>query len=226
MKPENTNRESQRVTELANEYTAKGFDVIIPRSSKDNPVFLRKYPYIPDLIATSSKENLVIEVKSHETAGTLGTLSDIAEKVNSQPSWKFVLVLTNPRNISAKEPLWTPSTAKAIALLEKSNAMGLSDQTHTEAAFLFAWAALEAALHSMAESEKSSQTPRSVWTLVRDAAMHGNIGRSDSNELNHLFKKRNSLLHAGDESPPSGSDVNRLKEVVHELLQQTARQEG
>lgn len=226
MKTENTNRESQRVTELANEYKAKGFDVTIPRSSKDNPFFLRESPYIPDLIATSAKENLVIEVKSRKTAGTLGTLSEIAERVNSQPSWKFVLVLTNPRNINTREPIEGPSPAKAMALLEKSRALGLSDQTHTEAAFLFAWAALEAALHSMAVSTTASQTPRSVWTLVRDAAMQGNIARSDSNELNHLFKMRNSLLHAGDEIPPSASDVNRLREVVRDLLQQTAQQEG
>jgi len=223
MNPESTSRESQRVAELANEYKSRGYDVLMPRTLKDNPAFLRDSQYIPDLIARSKDENLVIEVKSRHTSGSLDKISGIAELVNSQPGWTFVLVFTNAR--STKPLLGQPNEAKAIELLEKSITLGSSDQAHVEAAFLFAWAALEASLHLLPDSTRHTRTLTSAWTLVRDAAMSGSISRSDANDLGRLYKMRNSLLHAGDASSPTFAEVKQLRNFVQELLQQASREE-
>lgn len=223
MKPESSSRESQRVTELANEYKSKGYEVLMPHNPRENPDFLKNSPYVPDLIVKSEEENLVIEVKSQHTSGTLNQISSIAELVNSQPGWKFVLVFTNPR--SKQSTLAQPSAAKAVALLDKSIALGLNDQAHIDAAFLFAWTALEASLYLLPNTSQQSRTPTSAWTLVRNAAMDGNISRSDANNLGRLFKMRNALLHAGDESSPTSADVIELRGFVADLLQQASPKE-
>jgi hypothetical protein len=216
MNTESTNRELQRVSELASEYRAKGFDVVIPRSSGDSPEFLRHFDYIPDLIAKSEKECLIVEVKSRQSSRDLGRLAAIADIVNAQPSWQFVLVLTNSREVDRfAEP---PNAEKARKLLAKSVAIGTSDETHLEAAFLFAWAALEASLRLLPEERKSSRSSSTPWTLIRNAAMEGHIGREQARNLDRLFKIRNSLLHAGNEVPPGLSDVELVRHITEEII--------
>src|SRR5262245_6723949 len=101
MNSQNTDRESQRVKELATEYRNKGYTVTTPGALSDAPEFLRVAGYVPDLIARSKSGNLVIEVKSRQTASDLRFLSQVAEHVNAQPGWEFVLVFTNPRESSS-----------------------------------------------------------------------------------------------------------------------------
>lgn len=217
MKTEIPIRESQKVVELATDYQSRGYKVVLPRSRSEGPDFLKSSGYVPDIIARSEKENLIIEVKSRQTSHDLSRLSEIAELVNAQPGWQFVLVFTNPRESS---PVPTrPSAQKARELLQKSRALRGQDQAHIEAAFLFAWVALEASLHLLPERRKSTKTPTTPWTLIRNAAMEGYIGRDDAEVLDRLFKLRNSLLHAGNETSPSSKEVEDLRKIAEEIIQ-------
>lgn len=224
MKPDNTNRESQRVADLAAEYERKGYTVTLPRSPQDAPAFLRELGYTPDLIAKSKDETLIIEVKSRETSATLSSLSAIAERINAKPGWQFVLVLTNPRSTGSEPQSATP--AKVLALLEKSRAMGYGTQPHLEAAFLFAWVALEAALLASPQKPSTGRTSSTPWTLIRNAAMNGLLAREDAHALERLFRTRNALLHAADETPPTQADVENLRRIAQELLRQRERDEA
>lgn len=210
-------RESQKVVELAADYIRRGYVVAQPRSQSEVPAFLKSHGYVPDIIACSEKENLIIEVKSRQTSHDLSRLSEIAELVNAQPGWQFVLVFTNPRELS---PVPThPSAQKARELLQKSLALNGQDQAHIEAAFLFAWVAIEASLHLLPEGRKSTKTPTTPWTLIRNAVMEGFIGREDAAVLDRLFKLRNSLLHAGNEVSPSYKEVEALRKIAEEIIQ-------
>jgi hypothetical protein len=220
---ENTNRESQRVAELATEYARKGYSVTLPQSADDTPQFLRELGYMPDLIARSKNETLVIEVKSRETSATLASLSNVADRVNAKPGWQFVLVFTNPRGTFVESQRSTPE--KVARLLEKSRVMGYESQAHVEAAFLFAWSALEAALRSLPTHEITGRVASAPSTLIRNAAIDGLLARGDVRALQLLFKIRNSLLHAGDEVPPARSDVDRLLRITEEVLRQHRRGE-
>ena len=216
MKSENTNRESQKVAELAAEYERKGYLVTRPQRPQDTPEFLRKLGYTPDLIAKSKDETLIIEVKSRETSATLASLSQIAESVNARPGWQFVLVFTNPRSTPSSPQ--RPSPDKVTTLLEKSRALRYESHPHNEAAFLFAWAAIETALRtlpSLANTERAASTPS---TLIRNAVIDGVLAREDAYTLDRLFKIRNSLLHAGDDSAPTRNDVEILLRLAGEVL--------
>lgn len=224
MKSENTNRESQRVAELATEYERKGYTVTLPRRPQDLPAFLRELGYTPDLIARAKGETLVVEVKSRETSATLSSLSAIAEKINARPGWQFVLVFTNPRSAST-EPR-RPSPDKVVTLLEKSRSMGYDTQPHVEAAFLFAWVALEAALLTSKQDPTAGKGASTPWTLIRNAAMNGLLAREDAHVLDRLFRTRNALLHAVDETPPTPNDVELLRRIAEDLLRQRERGEA
>jgi len=224
MKPENTNRESQRVAELAADYERKGYAVTLPMRPKDAPAFLRELGYTPDLIAKTKDETLIIEVKSRETSATLSSLSSIAERINAKPGWQFVLVFTNPRSATSEPLSATPE--KVVELLEKSRAMGFESQSHLEAAFLFAWVALEAALLTSPQKPSTGRTSSTTWTLIRNAAMNGLLAREDAHALERLFRTRNALLHAGDENPPTRDDVECLRRIAQDLLRQRERDEA
>jgi len=218
MSSENTNRESQRIRALATEYRRKGYKVTAPRESSDAPEFLRPLNYVPDLIATSAGENLVIEVRSRQTAKELSWLSAVAERVNAQSGWQFVLVFTNPKK-SELTPSF-PTAEKTEELLRKSRSMGSLTPAHVEAAFLFAWSALEATVRLLPTEKGEGRPVSTPWTLIRDAAMEGLIARDDALVLERLFKLRNSLLHAGDEPMPVEDDVESLRRITEELLHQ------
>lgn len=223
MKLENTNRESQRVAELAADYERKGYTVTLPWRPKDVPPFLRELGYTPDLIATTKDETLIVEVKSRETSATLSSLSTIAEKINAKPGWQFVLVFTNPRSATTEPQRATPN--KLVALLEKSQTMGFESQTHIEAAFIFAWVALEAALLTSLLTASSGRTSSTPWTLIRNAAMNGLLAREDAQSLERLYRTRNALLHAVDEVQPTRADVESLRRIAQDLLLQINRDE-
>jgi len=217
---ESSVRESQRVRDLARQYRRDGYHVVIPSGLSDVPKFLAKTGYVPDLIATSEHDNLIVEVKTQETASTLDSLSSVSDLVNAQRGWQFVLVVTNPR--SPQPPEGETSIGKAQSFLDKARALGTQDETHTQASFLFAWVALEAALRRLFEASLTEKKPRSGWTLIRDAAIAGQLDRRDAQELDRLYKVRSSLLHAGDALGPRPQDVVLLQRVVEECMRQIA----
>jgi hypothetical protein len=80
--------------------------------------------------------------------------------------------------------------------------------------------ALEATLKRLLETSLTEKRPRSGWTLVRDAAMAGQLDRRDAQELDRLFRVRNSLLHASDIPGPVPEDVSLIQRVIEEVLHQ------
>lgn len=216
MKAEATNRESQRANALAAEYRSKGYRVTIPRTEKDVPAFLEDAGYVPDIIATSEHENLIVEIRSQQTTGELARISEVAELVNAQPAWSFVLVLTNPRTAMAEAT--KANASKAESLLEKSIAIGTKDAAHSQAAFLFAWTAFEAAWRLISDERKTNKDRYPFVSSIRDAAMAGAVDRKDAQWLEGLFRIRNSLLHAEDEITPTGEEIERLRQFVMTII--------
>jgi hypothetical protein len=222
---ESVNRETQRIRQLADEYTTKGYTVVYPRSVKDLPVFLRTEGYLPDLVVTSENENLVIEVKTSETVRQDTKLSRVSELVNRQPGWHFLFVLTNPK--SEVPDTFEPMNRRWRDLLAKSRHPALAAPELTEAAFLLAWAALEGAIRDATAQDELKKSTKSALTkmpmsLIRDAAILGLIDRKDLGRLEVLFQMRNKIVHSVDGTSPSHQDVRELQRIVGDV-ERTAR---
>lgn len=221
MNREQDNREVQRIRELADEYAKKGYTVVHPRTERDLPPFLWNANYIPDLVAISEKEKLVIEVKTSETVRRDKELSRVSDLVNRQPGWQFLFVLTNPKSDASAIP--PPNSARWRDLLAKSRHPALAAPELIEAAFLLAWAALEGVLREATASDESLKETKSTlakapMSLVRDAAILGLIDRKDVPKLDTMFQIRNRIVHSIAGASPSAQDVRDLQRLVDDVL--------
>lgn len=84
--------ERQRIERIAEEYRSKGYDVLVEPSGPDLPPFLGNHR--PDLIARRGDERLVIELKPSPSEAEPGRVRGLAEKIEREPGWKFVLIAT------------------------------------------------------------------------------------------------------------------------------------
>lgn len=223
-----TNREMQRIRELTNEYTAKGYKVRQPRTKLDVPSFLRNEGYLPDLVVESPDENLVIEVKTSESVRQDKRISRISELVNRQPRWQFLFVLTNPKSDSLG--VRAHNSERWNELLWKSRHDSLRAPELTEAAFLLAWAALEGAVRTATAAEVRSAdsahvVTKSPMSQIRDAVMLGLVDRNDLATLEALFSLRNSIVHATDGPRPSIDNVRFLQQLVDEIIRLVSDEE-
>jgi hypothetical protein len=219
-------RERTRVLELIQEYRAKGYVVTEPRNPEDLPEFLRGYNYVPDLIARSDNENLIVEVKSSENVATLNALTEISELVNAQKDWQFVLVFTNPRQEKAPTSPAT-SPARVAQLLNKArHVASLEDPALLEAWFIYAWVAAEASLEFLAaRDKKNARRPTGALTYIRNLAMQGELDRKDAQRLEQLYKVRSAFLHSGSDARVTAGDVEWLQGFAESLLIATENDE-
>src|SRR5438105_13047214 len=88
-----TEMEKAKVAQLASEYRDRGYNVRIQPTSPDLPSFLAGFA--PDILATSDHDNVVVEVRSARNFDA-EQIQQLAEVLQSQPSWKFEVVLVNP----------------------------------------------------------------------------------------------------------------------------------
>lgn len=221
MKNEHTNREWQRIRELANEYGSKGYDVVLPRTKFDVPEFLRDEGYIPDLVVTSKDENLIIEVKTTQSVRHDKHIAKISELVNRNGNWQFLFVLTNPkRGEESSAP--SPSSERWHELLEQSRQLATQAPHLTDAAFVLAWAAFEGAVReAYASAGSASQakpaTTKSPLSQLRDAAILGLLDRNDLSRLEKLFVMRSCIVHATDGPQPSATDIEFLQGLTNDI---------
>ena len=216
MSSKTVDRERDRVRQLARIYSAKGYDVTVHPNRSELPEFLRKTGYIPDLIAKSTKENLLVEVKS--TADISKTrIAEISGLLESRRKWRFVLALSNPREVTTKNvKAGHRNPAKAIARArEIARRVG---SRHLDVALVYAWAALEVVLADRL-TELGRQRDSFGLSLARDATMEGLITRKEYSRLETLFRKRSSSLHSDSPEHVSAEDLNWLRTLTSSIGQ-------
>src|SRR4051794_33909561 len=96
-----TTQENQRlhVREVAREYRKRGYEVLVGPSLDQLPTFLA--PFRIDLLARNGEENVVIEVRTRASLTDTPELDAIAQILQDRPSWRFELVVRNPRDREA-----------------------------------------------------------------------------------------------------------------------------
>src|SRR2546421_11592842 len=78
------------VDRVAQEYRGRGYQVILSPSASDLPEFARDLQ--PDIVARRQDDSLLIEVKRGSSVRDNERLRAIAQRVEAQPGWRFVLV--------------------------------------------------------------------------------------------------------------------------------------
>jgi uncharacterized protein YutE (UPF0331/DUF86 family) len=213
---QSTAREHQRLLDVAREYRQRGYDVIIEPRSDQLPEFLSLFRI--DMIARSAEENVVIEVRTQESLVEAPGLDAVAQALHNQPSWRFELVVTNPKDRSAlyfKDAISLNHLDITDRLRE---ARDLSDQEHGEAALVLAWSATEALLRAIADEEAISVTLNNPSELTKSLFTSGALDKEQYQRLQQGMQARNMVVHGYKEQRSLVTVLDQLLQVADQLI--------
>lgn len=211
-----TTREHQRLREVAREYRQRGYDVIIEPTSGQLPEFLA--PFRIDMLARNTEENVIVEVRTQESLANAPELDAVAQAIHNQTSWRFELVVTNPKDrtpIQFKDAVSLDHLDVSYRIRE---ARQLSEQEHGEAALLLAWSATEALLRAIADEEAIPVGPSNPSQLTKSLFTYGVINKEQYQILQHGLQARNIVVHGYKEQQSLASTLEQLLHVADQLM--------
>ena len=206
-----TNSEYLLTLKTAEEYLSNGYEV-------QQAALLDFFPDFPaDLLVRKGDEVKVIEVKSRPSLAADPRISELARLIDSKPGWSFELVLVGePERVDSPAGARTfkgEGITRRLEQAEKSLGVGMS-----EAAFLLAWSACEAAVRELIAAEGVSDTRITSPRFVLDQAVfRGVISRGDYDNLVGMLKYRNAIVHGFNPGDFQAALVTELIETVRRI---------
>ena len=209
--------ENAKLEQVAAEYRQKGYHVSTRPTSDDVPQFLT--PFQPDLIATSEKDNVVVEVKSSREL-TEGSLVLLAEKIESRPGWRLELVLVNPpsaQEVPAYGALFPEDRVDNLL----HEAQVLRQEKRYNPAALLAWAAAEAIFRRMAVASGVEVERKSTGSVLKSLYALGLIDADQYDNFARAMEFRNAFSH-GFDAFLQPENIDRVIHDVEELKSRPA----
>jgi uncharacterized protein YutE (UPF0331/DUF86 family) len=198
----------QKLQEIAAEYEARGYEVLVEPSPEQLPEFL--VGFRPDLVARGPNESVVVEVKVGTQTAASERFRELAETIQRQPGWRFSLVVIDPRSDEVAPP--TQQLLDRQAIVDRlGQANELLKTGATDAAFLLMWASVEALLRHIATREGLPLERVPSSSLMKELFSLGILSRSELEVAQRAFSVRNALVH--------GFATTRLDETSRELAQ-------
>ncbi|HEX3109195.1 MAG TPA: hypothetical protein VHU41_08875 [Thermoanaerobaculia bacterium] len=200
--------QTARLAEIASEYRSKGYTVIAHPSPNEAPSFLAGN--LPDLIAISDEDRVVVDVKPSPAIESERTIK-IAKAVAANPPWRYELVTANP-SAAPDVPRFGELVAADRVREILAEAETLVGQDHIEAAALVAWGAIEAILRQRAVSAGLELERQSSARLLTELYGNGQIDPELYQRLIALMEFRNAVAHG---FKPRG-DAPDIAEIVND----------
>jgi REase_AHJR-like protein len=198
----------QKLQEIAAEYEARGYEVLVEPRPEQLPEFLAGFR--PDLVARGPNESVVVEVKVGTQTAASERFRELAETIQRQPGWRFSLVVIDPRSDEVAPPT-QPLLARQEIVDRLGRANELLKTGATDAAFLLMWVAVEALLRHIATREGLPLERVPSSSLMKELFSLGILSRSALEVAQRAFSVRNALVH--------GFATTRLDETSRELAQ-------
>lgn len=212
-----TMREQQRLREVAREYRARGYEVIIEPKPDQLPGFLA--PFRIDMLARSAEENVIVEVRTHSSLADAPELDAVAQALQDRPSWRFELVVTNPKDRAMLQFKNATPLDYLDIRYRLREARQLSAQEHGEAALLLAWSATEALLRAIADEEAIPIAQTDPGQLVKSLFTYGVLDKQQYQTLQAGFQARNMVVHGYKEQHSLVSMLEQVLHIADQLLQ-------
>ena len=213
--------ERETVERVAQEYRQKGYEVAVAPAVSELPDFVREFG--PDIIARSSKECVVIEVKNWVSAAESERLRVIAKQVESRPGWRFVVVSPGGSGRSPGPALQDLEEAQVVALLDES--AELRQRNLIQAAILIGWAGLEAAMRRVSQANAIEVRRSDPETLLRALVSNGIVDRERYRDLGEILRVRSVVAHgfALPDTVNPQSVLDLMNKTARELLEEARK---
>jgi len=210
-------REEEAIRAVAARYKGRGYDVVVRPDPRSLPRPLKQFQ--PDLLATNSAENVVVEVKSKATLAHAAELKQMAQSVDSMPGWRFELVVVNPE-LQTSVPARGETLSRTQIIQRLAEAKALASKGYVSAAFLMAWSAAEAVLRRIVSKEGVDSSGYSPAALYKELYSIGAISKKAYETFVEAVRTRNSLVHGFKVSETPRPTLDRLIGTVDRLLQE------
>ncbi len=201
----------KRLYEVAQEYRAKGYRVIVGPSQAELPDFLRGFE--PDLVITSENDNAAVTVKPRRMLMGRNALSRMAEVIQHQPGWRCELVLV-PSDADLEQRLPDSADVARVGTL-LSQARDLHDSS---VAIVPAVAAVENAMLIAIEREGLDLSSPYPSAALKTLFAYGLLSREQYDELDAAMRMRDDVAHGRRTDVDAEPWLAALEPIVHELL--------
>lgn len=203
--------EAQFLEGLRAQYASQGFTFIVDPAPAQLPGFLGTYR--PDAIAQKPGANIAIEVKRQPSTGGQRLLQEIRRLFDGHPDWQFTVAYMGTDPLQA---LAIPAPTSVSIRRRMDEVSALAAQGQRRAAFVMAWALLEATLHKL--SPESESRPRTPGTVVQTLAMLGHIDPQTERRVRALIELRNRIVHGDLEAEPTDEQIDMVLLAISETL--------
>lgn len=208
-------REKRRLRDVAREYRAKGYEVVLQPNPAALPTCLAGFQV--DLLASSPTENVLVEVRSQQRLAGATDLIRLAEAVSSLPGWRLELVVTNPRekflSENGTEPLTRAEIEERLARVRE-----LIHGGRLDAAALLVWSATEGALRRVAREEAVVLEDPAPRPLVKQLFSLGIVSRADYDTIVEAMPLQDRLARGYQSGPIDPDVIQRLVHAVGSLV--------
>lgn len=214
-------RESEKTKEIVEEYSKKGFEVILNPSIEELPVELKDLNFRPDIIAKSTDVNLIIEIKTANSIKNNERLLAMVDKIRNIENWEFEFIYTNPKkninSINSKNNFTYEEAQNSIERVKKFIAIE-NNSEFTDVGLMLAWNAIVTILKINFQKDEKNNIQTTDKSLIRDSVMLGILDREEQKYLEELLSKRNIIAHAGTNVTITTKDLKSLIVFAEKLL--------
>lgn len=196
-----TETERRKIRSVARDYERNGYEVRDPRHEGGLPAFLA--PFMPDLIAESDHDRVVIEVKRVDQLRGSNALIDVADRVAREPGWRLELVALPAAHEGQAPP---PKRMDAVA----ERARDTMRAGHLDLAYLYAWSVVEELLKDLGRRHGVDSGKASLSRVARALVFKGVVPAEILDAVGQASAVRNQMVHSASVARPPTKDVERL----------------
>ena len=207
-------REHDKATRsLAKQLEDQGYAVIIEPSPEQIPFTLGGY--IPDLLATKTNDNLVIEIKPRNTPELVSRYREVADMIQTHSTWRFLIKTFDEAGEKTGTSVSHMSTVDEIRQyydkIKKICAIS------PELAMPYLWNTLITLLRHKASDVLTEPAELSDRGLINQLYTLGMLSAEQYTTLIHWYKLRNHALHELEFST-NPEEVNSMSIFIDTLL--------
>jgi hypothetical protein len=214
MNDQTSSREAELIEQLRRSYVSRGYRFIAHPRGGDSPGFLENF--VPDAIALSNNDNVVLEIKSANSSKSKSELVKfLAQEVPKHDGWRFELVIESESDLNSDR---SADLTFAMIDVEIAKVRRLVKEKDFKLSVVVGWAILEALCRRLVFDEEnttpSRYKPRSV---VEALVSNGFVDDEEGARLLEISQIRNRLVHGFMQVSVDLEDVDFLVSTLQKL---------